>query len=276
MDSSQELKSIAKGEKNEGPIVRATAMRLLGQMVGWSPKDDLKPFFQDPNPMIRRSSIELGLDRYKLIELLKDPIMSVRLNAMRRFLYHLSSSEQPSSEDVKLIKGSLYDLADYLKANADQSGAHHLQAQAHMVMGDAPRAILSYEIALALQPELVGVRLPLAELLERKGDKERAKKLREEELKLMRRDLKLAPERVDLWYRLGLMEYGQGHVYETLEAMGKVLKLDPSHYNAGAFVIQLSQRKGRWRVVRDTAEMLLKHHPNDPWLLQVIRQAIGK
>jgi hypothetical protein len=58
--------------------------------------------------------------------------------------------------------------------------------------------------------------------------------------------------------------------------MKHVLNLSPNNYNAGAFVMQLNQRRGRWDEVKSAAQGLLKYYPQDQWLEQMLRESFQK
>ena len=60
----------------------------------------------------------------------------------------------------------------------------------------------------------------------------------------------------------------------TLRAMNRVLSLVPNHYNAGLFVIQLNERKGRMQEVKRATMELIKHFPQDGYLRQVLRRSM--
>ena len=274
--SLKELEAIAQDPAFYGPITRATAMQIMSQH-GIQPSSSLfKIISSDQNPMLRRSLTQFSLTKQQLQPLLEDPILSVRFNALRAYLYMMGGAQSTDAKDRAVVQARMSDLKAYVEVNGDQSGAHHLMAQAQMVLNDLKASKASFELALKVQPELTGVRIPLANLLENDGEQKRAEELRREEVGLMKRDLKLAPSRSDLWYRLGLIEYGLGREQETIEAMRAVLELVPNHYNAGAFVIQLNQRRGRWSEVKSVAQGLLKHYPRDQWLEQVMRESFQK
>jgi tetratricopeptide (TPR) repeat protein len=188
----------------------------------------------------------------------------------------LAQPEQIQSDPK--IKASVLamkaDLNDYLTANGDQAGAHILWAQYQLALGQVKDAITAYQTAIELQPELTGSRSALAQLKENAGEHEAAKKLRIEEMDLLRRDLRLAPHRSDIWYRLGLMSYILKDEEGTLRSMNRVLSLEPNHYNAGIFVIQLNERKGKWSEVKRAAMQLLEHYPQDGYLRQMVQKAM--
>jgi predicted TPR repeat methyltransferase len=93
-------------------------------------------------------------------------------------------------------------------------------------------------------------------------------------MELLRRDLRLAPDRADIWYRLGLMSYILKDVEATLRSMNRVLSLEPNHYNAGLFVIQLNERKGRFSEVKRVSMEMLKYYPQDGYLRQVLQRSM--
>lgn len=260
---------IASDAMEYGPITRATALAILSQFAYQASPQELKRWGADADPMVRTASSQLIMDKPTMVKMLKDERAVVRINALRSYLQHRCGEPQV---DRDLIRPLEQDIEAYLRVNGDQSGAHQLQSQFLYAMGDREGTKSALRLSIQIQPELAGSRASLAQLLEEDGKRSEALALRREELKLLQRDVDLAPHRSDLWYRLGLLAYGVGDAELTLTAMSKVLSLDERHYNAGAFVIQLLQRKGQHAKARFYAGLLLKHYPQDPWLRQVSSQ----
>ena len=204
-------------------------------------------------------------------KLLKDPVRSVRMAALRTALTQPNMIVSDPGLRAAILDMQP-DLDIYLQTNGDQAGAHLLNAQYAQVLQNPKLAETAYQTAIDLQPELTGARSALAQLKEDQGDHAKARSLRLEEMDLLRRDLRLAPNRPDIWYRLGLMSYILKDEDATLRAMNRVLSLEPNHYNAGIFVIQLNERRGRMDEVKRVVMELLRHYPQDGYLRQLYQR----
>jgi tetratricopeptide (TPR) repeat protein len=270
------LVSIAGNVMDYGPVTRATAIDLMRFFPTWQDKNLLSKWAKDDSSIIRRtlaSSQHLDyISSYKK-ELLKDPERSVRMATLRTVLTQPEQIQRDPGLKAT-VKSMQSDLDVYLKANGDQAGSHLLNAQFQQAMGDIQTAAKAYELAIELQPELTGSRSALAQIKEDLGDHETARRLRLDEMELLRRDLRLAPDRADIWYRLGLMSYILKDVEATLRSMNRVLSLEPNHYNAGLFVIQLNERKGRFSEVKRVSMEMLKYYPQDGYLRQVLQRSM--
>lgn len=270
------LLAIAGNVTDYGPVTRATAVDLMRNFPMWQDKNTLLKWAKDDSSIVRRalaSSSHIDLIPDYKVKFLKDPVRSVRMSALRTVLTQPAQLQADPNLKASVI-GMQADLNAYLKANGDQAGAHLLNAQYLQAMNKINDAAKAYEQAIDLQPELTGARSALAQLKEDLGDQASATKLRKEEIELLRRDLKLAPNRSDIWYRLGLMSYILKDEEGTLRSMNRVLKLEPNHYNAGIFVIQLNERKGRMDEVKRVAMEMMKHYPQDGYLRQLLQKVM--
>ena len=98
-------------------------------------------------------------------------------------------------------------------------------------------AIQAYETAMRVEPLMTGPRSNLAGLLdglasEQPGPQsaqllQRVAELRAEELPLLERDSKLAPENASIQYRYGLALYLAGKMDEAMEQLEKAVELAP-------------------------------------------------
>jgi len=270
------LLAISDNVTDYGPLTRATAIDLMRYFPTWRDSNLLMKWAKDDSSLVRRavaSSQYLDLIPSTKLDLMNDSARSVRIATLRSLLTQPEQIENdPNIKACVLAMRS--DLNAYLIANGDQAGAHVLWAQYQQALGQTKEAITAYQTAIELQPELTGSRSALAQLKENAGEHETAKKLRLEEMDLLRRDLRLAPDRSDIWYRLGLMSYILNDEEATLRSMNRVLSLEPNHYNAGIFVIQLNERKGKWSEVKRAAIELLEHYPQDGYLRQMAQKSM--
>jgi tetratricopeptide (TPR) repeat protein len=266
-----EFLKIAKDALKHGPITRATALLELTAIGAQVDHRDLSELIQDPDPMVRRHAAPLLTRRSDLKALLNDPVRSVRLDALRQVM---SPAGRISPEGWEAeLKARWPDVLGMLDANADQAGAHVLKAQVHQALGEMEQAMASFQTGIEVQPELTGARTQLAQIHADAGREKEALALWKDEIAAIETTLELVTDEPSLWYQLGLLQYRCKLERDTIRSMKVVLKLQPNHYNAGAFVIQLSQRLQRWRDVKDAAKTLLNHFPQDQWLQQTFMDA---
>jgi predicted CXXCH cytochrome family protein len=229
---------------------------------GWRPdRHILKGLGERVRPQIPAES--LG----ELFIRLKDPVRSVRMATLREVL-PLGERLTKGQREKVMSQVILEDVRLFLKANSDQSGAHQLQAQVAIFRGLKGLAVQHLKLAIAIQADVTGARPALAGLVE--NEKEGLVLLKEE-IDLLRVQIKTVPEEPSLHYSLGLLYYRVGYEDLCLMTMKKVLALSPRDYNAGAFVIQLLQKKSRQDEAKKVAFKLLEFHPKDPWLRSLIR-----
>lgn len=254
-DDSQVLELMSKGQLPE--IWVAT---LLAE--GWSPDHRL---LRNLGERVR-ANLPIQ-DIQELYQRLKDPVRSVRLRALRTALG--LKDRLTESQKARVMSPLIREDVDgMLRANADQSQVHQLVAEVFELRGRRTEAIKHLKLAIEVQPDIAGARATLSGLVK---DENRSRELLADEIELLRSQIKFLPEEASLHYSLGLLYYRSGKYELCVATMRKVLELRPGDYNAGAFVIQLLQQRGRLTEARSVALELVKYHPRDPWLMSVLR-----
>ena len=161
---------------------------------------------------------------------------------------------------------------------------------------NVPQGIRISATAVRVEPNVTGPRTNLAALLERQAEgaersaqqiaqqnreaaverimeaqklRERVAKLRKDELPLLGRDAKLAPDNAAIQYRYGLSLYLHGQHAEALGSLKKAVELEP---NTPDFILALAllyRRQGDLTNALKEIERLLKLRPNDRSYLQL-------
>ena len=211
--SAPQLAANLAEQTEEHPLVRSTAASVLGMA---SPK----------------------IAKTKLVKLLEDESRLVRTTAAQALLGSPAFAELRSEERATL-EAVLEEVQEEFMAASDRAGAHMGWARVCERMGRFGEAIEAYQTAIRIEPKSVGARTNLASLLEqlapRVPDDEReallarVKSLRREELPLLARDAKLAPQFAGLQYRYGLLLYLNGRLDEALVQLEKAVRLEPQN-----------------------------------------------
>jgi len=218
--------------QDPSPLVRAAAARVFEAMI---PTND--QLAEIPPAARRAQAIELRSQFDVLFELLEDPVRSVRLEAaevLSRVPAELlpAISTGPQRESLQL---AIDDLKHSFELLNDRAGGHSELALIHESQGDFRRAIAEYQLAIRVEPNAAGARSNLALLLEQMAAGSdnaeqlltEAKKLRQEELALLARDARLAPEIAAVQYRYGMSLYLDGQHDKALAVLERAAALRP-------------------------------------------------
>ena len=264
-DATEQLLNAAR-DPAAAPIVRASAIQLLGERPGAAIGDGLVQALSDPSPLVRTTAID-SLEgappnalQSLLPPLLRDPSRSVRSEAARV----LSGLPGIAPENRTDYEKALLEYRAGQEALSDQAGAQLNLAVLAAREGRSGEAETAYREALRLDSLFLPARFNLAMLYEAQGRTQEA----EAEL---RAAVQIAPELADAHYSLGLLlaaDPARGE--EAAETLGRAATLAPNrarvHYNGGL----AQQRLQHW----DPAESLLLHalalEPHNPQILQAV------
>jgi tetratricopeptide (TPR) repeat protein len=116
------------------------------------------------------------------------------------------------------------------------------------------QAIEHLQAAIKLEPYMAGPRGELASLLqEQGGNAADIRRLREEEVKLIERDARLAPRNAHIWHQLGLLRYLLGELEAADEALTRASTLAPQNYGYLMALALLHER--RYELGGDEAQL---------------------
>ena len=199
------------GDETQGDMVRASAARVLG--------------LSDPETL-----------RRWLIPVIDDESKLVRTEAARSIIQSgiyptLSGRQQADLDEV------VEEIFTGLEINDDRAGSHLSRAMIEEGRGRLESAIVAYEQAIAVEPNMTGARTNLAHLLEanrsrfaaaRRSDLDaKVQQLRRDELPLLARDAELAPQIAPVQYRYGLALYLDGQIERAADQLRKAADLQP-------------------------------------------------
>lgn len=175
--------------KDTRPIVRASAVALLGNYPGWGAESAVRDALEDTEAVVRAAavrSIELlypvrgqttpeaplvDPNRRRLQEilapLLHDPIRAVRMEAAR--VLSVVSDQERNAEDQKAFARALEEYLVGQEFLADQPAAHLNMAVVYANRGQLAKAEHAYRQALRIDPGFVPAGINLAMLLDEQG-----------------------------------------------------------------------------------------------------------
>jgi len=222
--------------KSTPPIVRATAVELLGNYPSSASAAARREALHSSDPQVRLAAIRvLPGDNLELLiadlaSVLSDPLRSVRVTAAAQ-LAHLPI-DRLTDRQRQAFEKAMVEFRDGEKLQLDHAGAHLSLASHDRQHGRIQEAIEHLTMAIKLEPYLTGARSELASLMtEHGGNEAQIHRLRSEESALLDRDVELAPDNADIFYRLGLQRYLL-HEYDKAEAaFQKACELAPRDYD---------------------------------------------
>lgn len=288
-EASQRLTKLLNKPHSEVPaIARATALQTLSEVNGVSAGDVALELMKDPHPLVRAAacdallgSADLGRGLDALGKALDDPIRLVRTAAARNLL-QVPTEQHPSSIAPRLRAVS-EELSDGMLNDADRAGAHLTLAVMAEQQGRQQAAIGHYRDAIRVEPGVTGARTNLAALLERNLNQtnngssspilDEIRELRQTELQLLARDVKLLPSAASLQYRFGLALYVDGQKEQALQALVRAAELEPSSYEYVQAVTLMHKANQNWPQATEWCQRLIKLAPN---AMQQSAQAILK
>lgn len=245
-------------EQQVGPMVRASAVALLGQYGGSDARNALEIGLKDEEPMVRAAAVR-GYEqrtveeiRRALTPLLDDPIRGVRTEAAR-LLSQVPRSEWKADEWTRFEEV----LAEWMTAQhsmADQAASHLNLGVVYTNLGQSDKAIDAYRTAIRVEDDFVPARVNLATLLHQHGQSSEAEQL-------LRKVLEQEPEFADGWYSLGLLlaELQPPRMDAAAEALGKAAELAGNNarmfYNYGLALQRLSRLREAEAALLKAAEL---------------------
>jgi len=240
-DGVQRMLALALQRDELTPVIaRATALDNLAAIGDASAAKAAEDLLADisEHPLLRAAAIRAlavaspATIKRTLLPLLRDEARLVRSEATQLLstaaVYRTLSAGERTQVDL-----ALREVQAALVVTADRAGAHMAWASLCEQRGRLPEAIAAYQTAIRVEPNMAGPRTNLAALLDQvaqQGDSragERAAELRREELPLLARDSKLAPENAVVQYRYGLALYLDGQLPKALQQLERAVELAP-------------------------------------------------
>lgn len=279
--------------KSSDPQVRRAA---VGMYEPWIPSlggyplapeqvsalaDNLQPFVDD------------------LLPLLDDPVRTVRIEAAR-VLARVPTSVRmrvASGPERQKIEAGIEEFRKAMLVNNDRAGAYLALGSLEEQLGNDEQAEKYYRTAMQVEPTTTGPRANLASLLEQRGELaaaearhvqqqgntqrytelmrrreeliDEAEPLRAEELKLLERDARLAPEIGAVQYRFGLALYLAERMEDAEAALQKAVDLEPRNAAFLSALALLLERLEKYQEAAAVADRLVDLGPENVESLEI-------
>ncbi len=267
-DGERQLLKVLRQPKT-APIVRATALELLARYPSLPARQATTQALKHANPLVRGSAVrslpELTPSEAVrwLVPLLDDPVRTVRMTAARR-LVSVPSARLLASEQKSLRRG-IKEFEQAQRLHADRAGAHLVLASLYQEQGKLDQAIESLQVAMRLESTLAGPRAQLAALLTQTGGSvQKIKSLREAEIELLSRDVRLVPENAALRVQYGLMLHFVGRSPQAIEQLEEACRLQANSYDYRMLLAELYVARQQWEQAQASVQILLDLRPGDP------------
>ena len=264
-----------------GPIVRATAVSLLGQYFeNQEARNAVERAAKDRDSRVRVAALRTLDDR--------PPTSPEQADELRKRVAPLLTDRfrQVRSEAARLLAGTPSDLLDAaerasfedalkeyqigVNADNDLAGAHMSLALLNERLNRTDAAVSEYRTAIRIEPEMAGARSNLANLLSRLGNEKEAMQLRIKEAELLERDAGLLPDSGILHYRLGLANYLIGREDKAVVALAKACELEPRSPDFLMALTLLYEKQRRWGPAIKAAQKLIALQPENRVFQQVL------
>lgn len=252
-----------------GPIVRATAVALLGRYGGTEAREAIRIALRDPEPLVRGAAVkhaDAAREFAWLVPLLDDPIRSVRTEAAR--IISQGPLERLSIDQRRRFDAVLAEWREGQMATADDAGAHVALGAVCANLGQVSEAESCFLTAIRRRPnplQAIQARVNLAMLKYQQGKKDEAEALFGEAVKLgpdlaggdnAAADALLA----GVYYNLGLL-LGEDpqRLADAAQALGRAAELDPTsaamHYNHGVALEAMGKLREAERALLAAVEL---------------------
>jgi len=202
------------GDPEVAPMVRATAISLLGGYPDQNTAALLQRTVTDPDPLIRYATLtvvqfaEPEFIRDLAIPRLNDTVKLVRLMAANS-LTAVPRNLIPQGS-VGRLNETLEEYSASLMINADHPSTHLNFGNLYLNAGDYEKAEASYREAISIEPGLVAPYINLADLYRRLGRDDEGEQV-------LKSALQKYPELAAIHYALGLLKVRQGEHEEALK-----------------------------------------------------------
>jgi len=258
-EAQQELLRLG-ADQDQPPMVRATAISLLGGYPNASTSQLLEQTVVDPVPLVRYATmtvVEYAEPEFisKLaVPRLTDSVKLVRLMAANS-LAGVPRNLIPE-EALQALNTALEEYNASLMINADHPTTHLNFGNLYLNAGNYEKAEASYKEAIELEPGLVGPYINLADLyrrLERDDEGE----------KVLKSALDKYPALAAIHYSLGLLKVRMGDNVEAMVYLENAIKYAPDdpHYSY-VYAIGLNSQQQPQEALK-ILKRAVKQHPYD-------------
>ena len=256
------------------PIVRATA---LAEPLPVPPESlsGVIAALSDPDPLVRRAALsacsnappEAWVER--ALELTRDPILSVRLEATRALT--LAATQRPPSENPlsalvgDRLEGAMIEFRAAARVNADRPESAMELALLALSLGDRPEARAQYRRALELEPTFGAAAVNLADL-------HREDQRDDEGARILERTIALSPNDAGLHYALALNRIRSRDLEGAEGSLATAQRLAPDQARYTITLALLLAETGRKEEARALLDRAIERRPRHEDLRQARAQ----
>ncbi len=212
------------GDRETAPMVRATAISLLGGYPGQQTAALLQRTVTDPDPLVRYAT--LTVVQYSAPELIRD-LAAPRLNDTVKLVRLMAANalttvprDMIPAGSMERLNAALEEYSASLMINADHPSTHLNFGNLYLNAGDLQKAEASYKEAIELEPGLVGPYINLADLYRRQNRDQEGEQV-------LKNALEKYPDLAAIHYALGLLKVRQDRYEEALQYLENASRLDP-------------------------------------------------
>ncbi len=212
------------GDAAQPAIVRATALELLGSLLGPDSIGVVRHALRDPDPLVRAAALDAvqSLEpRARLamaLPLLRDPVRAVRIGAVGALLSVPPELWNPADRSTLAEAMAEYRAAQEIHRDRPE-GQLNLGAL-HAQLGELDAARAAYQRALRMAPWFLPAYVNLADVERQAGREDAAEAA-------LRRALEVAPDDADVHHALGLALSRQKRRADAIEALARASELAP-------------------------------------------------
>jgi tetratricopeptide (TPR) repeat protein/uncharacterized protein with PIN domain len=247
--------------KKTSPMVRASAVRLLGRYRSEKARHSIATALKDDEVMVRAAAVQameeypagqfryedwhesvlpawrhpqFNEDRFRIIEWIDDlvPLLSDETRLVRTEAARALSAVPREVLTEKRYEAWQRALDEYIEgfdALGDEGRIHAEKARLCLNRGDTRAARKHLETGLQIQPNMINRRDMLAKIYDSMNLKEAAEKLRRQEVELIARALKREPDAVMARYERGRLLYLLKEYEQAEEELAKVCDAAPDN-----------------------------------------------
>lgn len=255
-EAQQELIRLG-ADRNRPPMVRATAISLLGGYPNTSTAGLLQQTVVDPDPLVRYATMtvvefaEPGFIRDLAVPRLTDTVKLVRLMAANA-LTSVPRDMLPATA-IEPLNSALEEYNASLMINADHPSTFLNFGNMYLNTGDFEKAEASYKEAIELEPGLVGPYINLTDLYRREGRDSEGEQV-------LQQALDKYPKLAALNYAMGLLQVRLGEHEKAMEYLKNATINDPDDPQYSyVYAIGLNSQQQPMEALRVLKEAVKKH-----------------
>lgn len=258
-EANDDLVQLADDE-SQAPMIRATALHLLGGYPSRNSAEVLKNAVNAEDPLLRATAVNSsvileGQDRYSLLKhLLEDSVRLVRVQTAHA-LADIPEKMWKDGEKQQ-FQEALQEYKETQYINADHETAHLNLAILATHQGDYETAEAHYRKAIEIEPLFVYSYINLADLY-RMQDRE------DDGEQVLQEALRLNPGFADIHHALGLLYVRRKNLDKALDHVRIAAELEPQNarfsYVYAVALNSTGESEGALQVLQET----LQRHPYD-------------